>query len=196
MTTSTRPLFFFGAMSPYSWFVAERIDAMVPDAEWRPVFAGGLFKDAGRSSWGLDDRRPAGLADCEARARQHGLGPMIWPDPWPTLDLLIARGMLHAERHGLLRPFALEAMRMAFREGVDLGELVAVEAAGERVGLDPAGLARAVQGDELKAALRDVNAQARALGVYGVPTVVAGGERFWGDDRLEEAATATRRIDE
>jgi 2-hydroxychromene-2-carboxylate isomerase len=44
--------FFFGAMSPYSWFAAERIDALVPDAEWRPVFAGGLFRAVGRTAWG------------------------------------------------------------------------------------------------------------------------------------------------
>ena len=64
----TPTLFLFGAMSPYSWFAAERIGALIPDAQWRPVFAGGLFRATGRSSWGLSDRREAGIADCEARA--------------------------------------------------------------------------------------------------------------------------------
>jgi len=36
------------------------------------VFAGALFKANGRSSWGLDDRRAARLADCEARAAAWG----------------------------------------------------------------------------------------------------------------------------
>ena len=40
-------LFHFGAMSPYSWFAAERIGALIPDARWRPVFAGGLFRASG-----------------------------------------------------------------------------------------------------------------------------------------------------
>jgi 2-hydroxychromene-2-carboxylate isomerase len=40
-------LFFFGPISPYSWFAAERIGALLPDADWRPVFAGGVFKAAG-----------------------------------------------------------------------------------------------------------------------------------------------------
>jgi len=31
-----------------------------------------------------------------------------------------------------------------------------------------------------------------AAGVFGVPTVVIGQERFWGDDRLEDAAGAYR----
>ena len=88
--------FFFGAMSPYSWFAAERIDAVLPEASWRPVFAGGLFRAAGRASWGLDERRAAGIADCEARAAAHGLGPIRWPEPWPTNDVLVARAMIVA----------------------------------------------------------------------------------------------------
>ena len=55
-------------MSPYSWFAAERIGTLLPHADWRPVFAGGLFKAGGRESWGLTEQRAAGLADCEARA--------------------------------------------------------------------------------------------------------------------------------
>lgn len=185
-----RPLFFFGAMSPYSWFAAERIERVLPEAEWRPVFAGALFKAAGRSSWGLDGRRPAGLADCEARAAEHGLGPITWPAPWPTVDLLVARAMLYADRCELLKRFSLEAMRMAFREGADLGELAVIEQAGVRVGLDRVELARAVTSEEFKGPLREANDKARALGVYGVPTVAVGSTLFWGDDRLAEAVAA------
>ena len=52
-STSTDPWFYFGAMSPYSWFAAERIGGLLPDAVWRPVYAGALFKASGRSTWGL-----------------------------------------------------------------------------------------------------------------------------------------------
>jgi 2-hydroxychromene-2-carboxylate isomerase len=69
------PRFFFGAMSPYSWFAAEPIDGLIPEARWIPVFAGALFRANGRGTWGLTERREAGLADCEARAAAHGLGP-------------------------------------------------------------------------------------------------------------------------
>src|SRR5215208_415681 len=79
--------FYFGAMSPYSWFAAERIGALLPSATWVPVFAGAVFKAHGRTSWGLTDQRAPKLADCEARARERGLGPIRWPDPWPTNDV-------------------------------------------------------------------------------------------------------------
>lgn len=184
------PLFFFGAMSPYSWFAAERIDALLPEAQWRPVFAGGLFKASGRTSWGLTDARSASLADCDARALEHGLGEIVWPDPWPTLDVLVARAMLFADRQGQLRPFALAAMRLAFREGADLGEPATVREAGLRAGLEPAEVERATQDPEIKAALRAATDDAVARGVFGVPTVVVGDQLFWGDDRLQDATRA------
>ena len=136
-------------MSPYSWFAAERIGRLLPQARWRGVLAGAVFKEHGRTSWGLTERRAAGIADCEARAAEHGLGPIIWPDPWPTSDLLAARAMAFCAvrpsatgstrlggRRGraCCRRFRPGAMRLAFLEGVDLGELDAVLEAGRRAG--------------------------------------------------------------
>jgi 2-hydroxychromene-2-carboxylate isomerase len=188
------PLFYFGAMSPYSWFAAERIERLLPRARWRGVFAGAIFKVNGRSSWGLGEQRGEGMDDCEARAASHGLGKIRWPDPWPTSDLLIARAMVHADSRGLLRPFALGAMRLSFLEGADLGEAATVLEAGRRAGMEPPELEAALTDPLAKQALRDVNDEALELGVFGVPTVALDGGLFWGDDRLEEAADAYRAL--
>jgi 2-hydroxychromene-2-carboxylate isomerase len=205
------PRFFFGAMSPYSWFAAERIAQLLPQARWRGVLAGAIFKARGRVSWGLTERRSGGIADCEARARRHGLGRIHWPEPWPTSDLLIARAMAFVEEStspgaqapvgdapasaggpGLLEPFALAAMRLAFLEGADLGEPDAVLEAGRRTGIDAHELRDALEDPAVKTALRTVTDEALAVGVFGVPTVVVGEELFWGDDRLQDAADAYR----
>jgi 2-hydroxychromene-2-carboxylate isomerase len=180
--------FYFGAMSPYSWFAAERIGVLLPDAQWHPVFAGGVFSACGRVSWGLTDDREVKLADCEARARVRGLGAIRWPDPWPTNDLLIARAMIVADQRGALRRFALTAMRMAFREGLDLGDADAVRAVAGRSGLAGDEVAEAIADAKVKAALRRANDEAVADGVFGVPTVRVGARLFWGDDHLDEAA--------
>jgi 2-hydroxychromene-2-carboxylate isomerase len=177
-------------MSPYSWFAAERVDELLPRAEWRPVFAGGLFRARGRQSWGLSDRRAAGLTDCEARAAEHGLGRIVWPDPWPTNDVRVARAMIAAERVGSLRRFALAAMRLSFLEGADLGETGAVLEAGTRAGLEPAWLEEMLGDRGVKDELRSATDAALSLAVIGVPTVAVGRELFWGDDRLEAAAAA------
>lgn len=182
-------------MSPYSWFAAERIGELLPEARWHGVFAGGVFKQNDRTSWGLTDRREEGIADCEARAAQLGLGRIRWPDPWPTNDLLAARAMVHCARTGedaLVREFGLAAMRLSFLEGVDLGEAEAVLEAGRRAGIDEGELASALQDQQVKDALRADTDAVVAAGVFGVPTLVVGGELFWGDDRLADGAAAYR----
>jgi 2-hydroxychromene-2-carboxylate isomerase len=203
------PLFFVGAMSPYSWFAAERIERLLPQAQWRGAFAGAIFKANGRVSWGLTERRDEGIADCEARARVYGLGPIRWPEPWPTNDLLIARAMIFAahaatasEQAGIAdgaadrgarhdaRSLALAAMRLAFVDGADLGEEAAVLEAGRRAGIDTAELSDALTDPHIKDSLRSATDDALALGVFGVPTIVIGDELFWGDDRVDDATAA------
>jgi 2-hydroxychromene-2-carboxylate isomerase len=194
--SASPPPFYFGAMSPYSWLAAERIEGLLPQARWRGVLAGVVFAAHGRTSWGLTERRAEGLADCEARAEAYGLGPIRWPARWPTSDLLIARGMLVAERRGLLHAFALAGMRMAFRDGADLAERDVVLEAGRRALLDAAELEEGLADVAIKQQLRNLNDEALAAGVFGVPTVIVGGQLFWGDDRLDDAATAyARRAD-
>jgi 2-hydroxychromene-2-carboxylate isomerase len=188
------PQLFFGAMSPYSWFSAERIEELLPEASWHGIFLGGMFKSNGRTSWGLTDERDAGIADCDARAEVYGLGPIRWPDPWPTSDLLVARAMAYAQTREMLKPFALSAMRLTFREGRNIGELDSVLEAGSRVGIDPAELQGALDDPAVKDTLREETDAALAQGVFGVPTVIVDGELFWGDDRLQDAADAYRSI--
>jgi 2-hydroxychromene-2-carboxylate isomerase len=214
-TRQVSPLFLLGAMSPYSWFAAERIEHLLPDAQWRGVFAGAIFKANGRVSWGLTERRDEGIADCRARAAAHGLGPLHWPEPWPTSDLLIARAMIFAERaapaapdaagdgsagdcagRGGVRALALAAMRLAFLDGADIGEEDVVLEAGERAGIASDELKGALSDVDVKDALRSATDEVLALGVVGVPTVVIGEKLFWGDDRLDDAVAAHRSLND
>jgi 2-hydroxychromene-2-carboxylate isomerase len=201
----TLPRFYFGAMSPYSWFAAERIEQVLPQARWRGVFAGAVFKQNERSSWGLDERRDAGIADCEMRAAEHRLGPIRWPEPWPTNDLLVARAMAYCaevdaaggdggDGDRLMRSFGLAAMRLTFLEGIDIGERDAVLEAGRRAGIDERVLGDALQNQRVKDATRALTGEAVTAGVFGVPSVLVGEQLFWGDDRLIDAASAYREM--
>lgn len=187
---TARPRLVFGAMSPYAWFAAERVEVLLGPVQWWPVFVGGLFKARGRPPWGLTDERAQGIADCEARARGYGLGPIVWPERWPTLDLKIARALTYAAGEDATRQLALSAMRLAFQEGCDLDELSTIAEAARRAGLDPDTTLAALQDEGIKQATRAATDDAFALGVRGVPTVLVGADVFWGDDRLEEAAAA------
>ena len=188
------PRFYFGAISPYSWFAAERIGELVPDAQWRPVFAGALFRSVGRSTWGLTPQRQERIADCQRRATQHGLGPIRWPEGWPGNDVLSARAMLVADRYGRLIPFALAAMRASFQEGRDITRPEVIKSLAGAAGVEGAELFEKAEDLTTKRELRDINDEAVSAGVIGVPSVVVNGTVFWGDDRLHEAVALARQV--
>ena len=166
-----QPSFFYDLGSPYAWLAAERIF----DAVWVPVLLGGIFKATGRGSWGETPARTEGMAEVERRARERGLPPLRWPDPWPNNGLHAMRVAAATDS----REFALAAFRLHFTEGRPLSDPANVAIAAERARIEPVG-------DKHK--LRENTDLALELGVFGVPTVVIGDELFWGDDRLEEAA--------
>jgi 2-hydroxychromene-2-carboxylate isomerase len=186
------PIFFFDLASPYSYLASTRVEAMLgSDVVWRPILVGALHKHYRRVSWGATPAlRAAGIAEIEDRARAYGLPPIAWPDPYPANTLTAMRGATWADEQGQARAFARVAFGMAFGEGVDLTARAAVLQAADRVGLDSADLDAALDDPQLKQALRDANDAAIAHGVYGVPTLDAGGLLWWGDHLLPAAAAA------
>ena len=61
------------------------------------------------------------------------------------------------------------------------------------IGEDPHRVIALAESDEIAGAYRAETDTARKLGIFGAPTFVAGGEVFWGDDRLEDAVTWHQR---
>jgi 2-hydroxychromene-2-carboxylate isomerase len=185
--------FYFDLGSPFVYLAAERLDRALPEpVRWQPVSLGALFKLTGRSSWGLGEGREDGMADVERRAAQYGLPAVKWPDQWPGHYLMAMRAATFAFREGAGREFTMSALRLAFREGGDLSLPENVLEAASRVGLHPVEVEHATQEPDIKQALREATDAAHELGVFGVPTIAAGDELFWGDDRLEEAAARLR----
>jgi 2-hydroxychromene-2-carboxylate isomerase len=193
---TARATFFFDLGSPYAYLAAARLDeVLVEPVDWQPISLGALFKLTGRSSWSLGDpqRREAGMAEIERRARAYGLPPLRWPELWPGNYLMAMRAAAYAQREGRLHEFVDTGFRSAFQRGLDLSFAANVLAAASEAGLDPEQVERAVGEPEIKLALREATDAAHRLGVFGVPTVAVGTELFWGDDRLEEAAAQLER---
>jgi 2-hydroxychromene-2-carboxylate isomerase len=175
--------FFYDLNSPYAYLTAERIDGML-DVEWVPVLVGAIFKATGRTSWGLGPGRDEGMAEIERRAAARALPPLAWPEPWPGNSVLAIRAAVHGGT-----AFAREAFRVHFVDGCTLDDPASIALAAERSGLDPAEVLAATGDQTVKDELRANTDRALELGVFGVPTVIVDGAVFWGDDRLEEAAS-------
>ena len=192
---SGRPVLYFDVGSPFAWLAAERAEDVLGVAPvFQPVLLGGLFKLAGRSSWAIGDpaRREAGVLDIEQRAQAYGLPAVRWPRRWPGDYLTAMRVAVWAQGRGAAQAYALAAMRRAFTRGCDLSEPEEVRAAADDAELDGGGALEAAADPGVKLALREATQAAYDRGVFGVPTVAVGDELFWGDDKLEDAATRAR----
>jgi len=184
---------YFDVGSPYSFLAVERAERVLGELpELRPVLLGGLFKLAGRQSWGVGDPalREAGMLEIESRATAYNLPAIRWPKPWPGNYLTAMRIATWADAQGASAAFAFSAGRRLFLRGCDLAQDDECAAAAEEAGLDGIEALRAAARPEIKQALREATDAAFARGVIGVPTVAVGDELFWGDDRLEDANVA------
>ncbi len=188
----SEPLFLYDTNSPYAYLAAMRVDELLPGVRWRPVAFGIMLRELGRTPWSLGPERPEGQAEVERRAAQRGLPPVHWAEGWPvdTYSLAPLRALVYADEQGRQRELARALYRLMFAEGVSLAEPESLARAAREGGLDPDAVSRAVNDESVKARLREYTDEAIDAGVVGVPTIVAGGAVFWGDDRLEDAAAA------
>src|SRR5690348_4760903 len=177
---------YFDVGSPYSFLAVERAARVLGEPpRLRPVLLGGLFKLAGRASWGVGDPalREAGMLEVESRATAYDLPAIRWPKPWPGDYLTAMRVAVWADRQGAGAAYAFAAGRRAFLGSCDLSLPEQVAAAAEAAGLDGDAALAAARDPAVKQALRDATEAAFARGVLGVPTVAVGDRLFWGDDR-------------
>jgi 2-hydroxychromene-2-carboxylate isomerase len=190
-----RATFYFDLGSPYAYLTAERISGLFTDAEleqpeWQPILLGGLFQRFGRDSWANGPGREDGIAEVEHRARDYGLAPLVWPEPWPGNTLFAMRAATFAKQTGRTVSFALAAFRQAFAAGRDLTEHDNVLISAAACELHPNAVSKACGTKSIKQSLIEATETAAERGVIGVPSLVVGDEVFWGDDRVEEAVEA------
>jgi 2-hydroxychromene-2-carboxylate isomerase len=77
-----------------------------------------------------------------------------------------------------------------FAEGADIGDKRVLGAILERLGLEAEPLLAVSATPETKERLRQQTEEAQELGIFGAPSFLAGGDLYWGDDRLEQALAA------
>jgi 2-hydroxychromene-2-carboxylate isomerase len=183
-------IFYFDFGSPYAYLAAERIDGLIPDADWRPIAFPILLNQIGRLESALARNPRAALEAASPRAAERGLPPLAPPEGWPvqTWSLAPLRAALFADEHGRLKEFSAAAFRKVFVESLTLTEIDNLLTAAREAELDPGEVEQAIERPEIKQRLKEHTDEALARGVTGIPTVAIGDELYWGDDRLEEAA--------
>lgn len=175
--------FYFAYNSPYAFLGNHRIDEAVKpfdvEIERKPIYSprsggGGpdlnapkfryLFKDVGR------------FADA------YGLAL----DPGPFADTGKAcRGFFFAREKGCEKAYHDAVYAARWLEAKDIGDDAVLAGIAERCGLDRTAFLAALDDPAYAAALEASNKEGEADEVFGFPTFIVEGEKFWGNDRIE-----------
>lgn len=197
---NNRIAFWFDFASPYSYLAAMRIEQAASAAglavDWRPMLLGPVFKSMGVPPLPLFAIAQKGDYTWKDLARQAAKYGLAWtrPSQFPRNGILAERIIIGHPGAGWIGDFCREVFRRNWGLDQDIGDETIIAGALREVGVDPGpALARATD-DAVKLALRQQTEQAIALGIFGAPSMVARGELFWGNDRLDDAiAHATGR---
>ena len=182
--------FWFDFSSPYGFLGATRVDALAArhgrEARWRPFLLGAVFKLSGQTPLlDIPLKGEYSRHDMARFARLWGV-TFSFPPVFPFSSVAPSRAFywLEARDPALAHRFAQAAFAAAWGGGKDLSkaDVVADVAAGLGVGredtltgmVDPA----------VKERLRQEVDGAIKAGIFGSPTVVVDGEKFWGADRF------------
>ena len=192
--------FWFDLASTYSYPAAARIGPLAAEAgievRFRPFLLGPIFKAQGWDSSPFNLYPAKGRhmwRDLERLCEDLGL-PFQRPEPFPQNSLLPARVALVGLAQGWGEAFCIEVFRAQFGGNRRIDEPETLAEVVTRAGADAPAVLTAANSDDIKSRLRAQTEEARRLGIFGAPTfITAGGELFWGNDRLEQALRWAKR---
>lgn len=184
--------YFFSFRSPYSYLSAPRVFELPRryDIElvWRgvrPMAMRGQPLPRAKQLYILRDAaREADRLGLPFGRIHDPLGEGVWR------CLCIAE---HALEHGRLEPFVTIAARAIWGEGAEVLRDPPLRELCQRAGLDWNACLRAIDNPDYRERVEVNTARLAALGQWGVPTLVFGGEAYWGQDRIEDLECVLRR---
>lgn len=185
--------FWYDFASTYSYPAAMRVEDVARERNvtvcWQPFLLGPVFARQGwtTSPFNLFPAKGRNMfRDLERICGKAGL-PFMRPDPFPQNSLLAAR-VACALDDSTRGAFTRAVYASEFGEGRRIDAVDTMEAAILACGLEPRVVLERAGSDANKARLRARGAEAETHDIYGAPSfVTAGGELFWGNDRLEDA---------
>ena len=170
---------YFDFISPFAYLQSEQLAALGTHARirYRPIlFAGLLNANAHKGPAEIPAKRTFTYRFVTWQAKRMGI-PIKFPPEHPFNPLALLRLAIACD----CRPEAVQRIfRFVWRDG-RLPDLP-IEWAELAANLRLPDAERRIADPEIKAALRRNTDEAIARGVFGVPTLMAGDELFWGND--------------
>ncbi len=188
--------FYFDFSSPYGYLASTRIEAIAAKhnriVEWHPILLGAIFKVSGQAPLTTYPLKgDYALMDFGRAAREHNT-PYSQPAVFPVGAVAASRACCWIKAatdkkiQDTLTPFVHGIFKAYYVDGRNISEVDEVLAVASSVGINKEALAAGVAEQPIKDALRIAIEGAIELGIFGSPTTVIDGEKFWGSDRLEQ----------
>jgi len=186
--------FYFSFRSPYSYLAAPRAFAL-PDRHPVEIVFRGVVPMAMRGQSVSRPKQLHTMRDVKREAMRLGMpfGPVHDPlGEGATRCLLISE---HAVDAGREREFVLEASAAIWSRAADVARDKPLRRICERAGLEWDACVDALSDPGLRARVNANTSALLDLGHWGVPLFVLDGERFWGQDRIEDLEIALREME-
>lgn len=184
--------FHYDFSCPYAYLASTQVERLAArtgvELDWRPFLLGGVF-----NAQGVNPMQTAAPARTQLTGRdlhrwaEHLDVPLRFPAGHPNrtvtaLRAAIATGELSRASRALFDAYWVDA--------IDVSSPEAVARVLDAAGLDGAAAVRAAESEEARNDLRRRTTEALERGIFGAPTFFLGGERYWGQDRLDFIARA------
>jgi 2-hydroxychromene-2-carboxylate isomerase len=186
--------FWYEFASTYSYPAAMRVERQAQAAgvavTWRPFLLGPIFAGQGWSDSPFNLYPAKGRymwRDLERICARENIPLALPPVRFPQNSLKAARLALVGEAPGWTARFSRAVYTANFAERKDISDDATLAAILARLDVDAERAFAAAASPEIKERLKARTEDARARGIFGAPSFIAGGELFWGNDRLEEA---------
>ena len=184
--------YWFSVASPWTWLGSARFAELARRAgaqvEVLPMELGTVFAATGGRPFNErpEARRSYRQLELARWSRRLGVPLNLVPRHYPV-DRLPASQLLIAARQRGLDALTLShgVLRAIWQEDRDIADWVTLEHIAQAQGLDGAALVRRAREPVILEQLNADTQRAIAAGVFGAPTFVVDGERFWGQDRLD-----------
>jgi len=184
--------FWFSIGSTYTYLSVMRLPEVAQQTgatfDWRPFSVRAIMREMDNIPFGTKPIKARYMwRDIERRAGRYGFAAKV-PAPYPLQEFDQAnRVALVGREEGWCEAYAIETYKRWFQAGEPPGEEPNLSASLTAIGQQPARVIERAASPEISAAYDAATDEARALEIFGAPTFVVGRERFWGDDRLEDA---------